>query len=208
MPNIFITAFEPYDDWEENSSWLALVEFTKTMPPDARITTRRYPVDFQIVRKRLESDLEEDFDYALHLGQAPGSANIHLESIGVNIGGSSEELPESFQPLVADGPIAYRSELPLGDWASQLRQAGIPTTISYHAGTFLCNATLYLSHHIARQRRLRTKATFIHLPLDASQSAKISKETAALPASLAAAGLRLIVDDLIKRGQPGAPVLF
>ena len=48
---IFITAFEPYDDWMENSSWLALIEFTKTMRDDAQIMTRRYPVDFDRVRR-------------------------------------------------------------------------------------------------------------------------------------------------------------
>jgi pyroglutamyl-peptidase len=207
MPHIFITAFEPYDEWEENASWLALVEFTKALPPDAKITTRRYPVDFQIVRERLSRDLEEGFDCALHLGQAPGAASIRLEAIGLNVGGSSIEHPESLHPLVADGPVAYRSELPLAEWATQLRNAGVPATVSYHAGTYLCNAMLYLSHHLVQRQRLRTKAAFIHVPLDTSQAATTAKEVATLPASLAAAALRLIVDDLIKRERAGVRAL-
>ena len=56
VPRIFITAFEPYEGWSENSSWLALVEFTKNLTPLARVTTRRYPVNFDVVRERLARD--------------------------------------------------------------------------------------------------------------------------------------------------------
>lgn len=206
-PHIFITAFEPYDEWDENSSWLALVNFTKTLPPNAKITTRRYPVNYDAVYERLSRDLEENFDFALHLGQAPGSTSIHLEAIGLNIGGSLNTRAETFQPLVADGPVAYRSELPLIAWSEQLQSAGIPATVSYHAGTYLCNATLYLSHHLAQRQRRRTKSAFIHMPLDTSQAAKTAKEIPSLPATVSAAGLRLIVDDLVRREQVGARAL-
>ena len=29
MPRVLLTAFEPYDEWKTNASWLALVELTK-----------------------------------------------------------------------------------------------------------------------------------------------------------------------------------
>jgi pyroglutamyl-peptidase len=207
MPHIFITAFEPYDEWDENASWLALVNFTKTLPANAKITTRRYPVDFAVVYDRLSRDLEEDFDYAIHLGQSPGSASIHLEAIALNIGGSLNARAETFQPLVEDGPVAYRSDLPLVEWSEQLRAREIPATVSYHAGTYLCNATLYLSHYLAQRQRRRTKSAFIHVPLDTSQTAKADKEVPALPASVTAAGLAIVVDDLIKRGRLAAQAL-
>jgi len=207
MLQILVTTFEPYDGWPDNASWLALVELTKDLPSSARIVTRRYPVDFQVARERLERDLQEDYDYALHVGQAPGSASIRLEAIGINVGGRSEQNPETFQPLVPDGPIGYRTDLPLAEWVLSLRKAGIPATVSYHAGTYLCNATLYLAHHFVRQHQLRTKMTFVHLPLDTSQSAKGPRELAALPASMSATALRLIIEDLVRRARPGALTL-
>gem|GEM_PF-4133755 len=85
---------------------------------------------------------------------------------------------------------------PLGDWALKLRRAGIPAQVSYHAGTFLCNAALYLSCHTAHIRKLKTKSAFIHVPLDTSQTAGQLQDMAALPAAVAAAGLRLILDEL------------
>ena len=41
MPTLLLTAFEPYDGWPENSSWLTLVELTKNLPSAPRLTTRR-----------------------------------------------------------------------------------------------------------------------------------------------------------------------
>src|SRR5262245_29923078 len=106
MSSILLTAFEPYDRWPENSSWLALVELTRELPGGSKVVTRRYPVDFDVARSRLREDLAADYDYALHLGQAPGVSRIHLEAIGVNIGGHSSQSPDQFQLLVPDGPAA------------------------------------------------------------------------------------------------------
>jgi len=196
MPTVLVTAYEPYDDWQENSSWLTLIELTKSLPETPAITTRLYPVDFAGMRKRLTDDLEGNFDYALHLGQAPGTGNVQLEAVGLNVGGSSEQTPDEYKPLVAEGPVAYRSDLPLADWADKLRKAGIPSQVSYHAGTFLCNATLYLSHYLAEQKRLKTRSTFIHLPLEISQTLRNSEDLAAMPVGTLVAAVRLILDEL------------
>lgn len=198
MASVLITAFEPYDRWRANSSWLTLVRLTQELPTEPTITTRLYPVDFAAVKERLANDLKGNYDYALHLGQAPGSTRIQLESIAVNIGGSSAQSPDQFRPLVDGGPIAYRSPLPLGQWAVKLREARIPAEISYHAGTYLCNATLYFSCYLAERMGLRTSAAFVHLPLDASQTAEQALDLAALPVSTSATALRLILDELAR----------
>ena len=199
MPTVLVTAFEPYDHWSQNASWLALVELTRSLPSEPRLVTRRYPVDFQQARERLAKDLDGDFDFAIHLGQAPGSTRIRLEAIGLNVGGSSHDHPDTLAPLAHDGPLAYRSQLPLASWAQQLRSAGIPAQVSFHAGTYLCNALLYLSLHLAQRRGLRTQAAFLHLPLDTSQAIDERSETAALPATLSAEAIRIILADLARR---------
>jgi pyroglutamyl-peptidase len=196
MPTVLITAFEPYDRWKDNSSWLALLELTRDLPVEPRVVTRLYPVDFQQARLRLEDDLQANYDFALHLGQAPGSGRIQLEAIGVNVGGTSSQLPDAFQTLEPAGPAAYRSDLPLADWAARLREAGIPAVVSYHAGTYLCNAILYLSLHLSRIGGLKTRSTFIHLPLAPQQVLAERNDHASIPATFTAAGVRLILDTL------------
>jgi pyroglutamyl-peptidase len=196
MASVLITAFEPYDRWQANASWLAVIELTKERPAEPKITTRLYPVDFRATKAKLREDLQANYDFAIHLGQAPGSACVRFEAIGLNIGGSSQQLPEDFQPLAVDGPAAYQSTLPLGRWAGLVRRAGIPAQVSYHAGTYLCNATLYLSHYFSQQLGLKTRSCFIHLPLSTSQAISERQDTASLPSAMAAHALRLVLNDL------------
>jgi pyroglutamyl-peptidase len=160
------------------------------------VVTRRYAVDFSLVRSRLAEDLAADYDFALHLGQAPGLARIHLEAIGLNVAGHSSQLPDQFPPLVPDGPVAYRSTLPLAQWAAEIRQLEIPCQVSYHAGTYLCNAVLYLTHHIANEQRLKTRAAFIHLPLAPSQVLADRQDLPTIPSDLCAEAVRHIVRHL------------
>jgi pyroglutamyl-peptidase len=200
MTTVLLTAFEPYDRWTENASWLALVELTRELtrdlPAGRKVVTRRYPVDFEAVRARLADDLAADYDYALHLGQAPGISRIHLEAVGLNVGGHSSQMPDEYQPLVPDGPAAYQTALPLAEWSSQVRALGIPCQVSYHAGTYLCNALLYLTQHLAATRRLKTQAAFIHLPLAPEQVLHERQDWPSLPSSQAAAAIRSIVGEL------------
>jgi pyroglutamyl-peptidase len=192
--SVLITTFEPYGAWKENSSWLCLLELTRGLSDLSAITTRRYPVDFAKMHERLARDLEADYDLVLHLGQAPGAGHIRLEAVGLNIGGTPDQSPENFGTLAADGPVAYRSALPLADWAAQIRDAGVPCQVSYHAGAYLCNATLYWTHYFAERRGLKTQATFIHLPLETSQIVAETRDMPSLPASMTAAAVRLLLE--------------
>jgi pyroglutamyl-peptidase len=196
MSTVLLTAFEPYDRWQENASWLALVELTKDLPVGPKVVTRRYPVDFEVARARLFEDLAADYDFALHVGQAPGIGRIHLEAIGVNVGGQITQQPDEFQPLVSDGPVAYRSALPLREWSAKIRELGIPCQVSYHAGTYLCNALLYLTHHIVHERRLKTRAAFIHLPLAPQQVLGDRQDTPSLPSAQCGEAIRCILREL------------
>ena len=83
-------------------------------------------------------------------------------------------------------------------WAVELRAEGIPANVSYHAGEYLCNATLYLSHYYAERLQARTQSAFIHLPLAYSQTVQGREQMPAMPSEMAAHALRLIVDQLLK----------
>ena len=191
MVTVLLTAFEPYGPWKDNASWLALVELTRNLPENPQVTTRRYPVDFAEMKRRLTSDLRANYDFAVHLGQCPGASWIRLEAVGLNIGAPADALEAS--PLEVGGPPAYHSRLPLGSLASSLSSAGIPSRVSYAAGTFLCNATLYWSQRLADQQQLKTQSLFVHLPLDTSQVLAERKETPYLPAATSAQALHKIL---------------
>ena len=169
---ILITAFEPYDQWTENSSWEALCEMLKLYGVPQGVTTRRYPVDLNGLKERLYKDLEHDFDAVLHLGQSPGASSIHLETIALNIAGVTYNDGQLWGPLIEGGPTAFQSEFPLDQIRHELLHEKIPASISYHAGTYLCNAVFYLTHHWHRVRQKSCLVGFIHLPLMPEQLAE------------------------------------
>lgn len=189
MIRILLTAFEPYDRWSANSSWLALVELTRFYAGPADLTTRRYPVELSAMSERLRKDLQQDFDFALHLGQSPGSPLIKLEAVGLNVRSDGS-------PLVADAPAAYRSSLPLATQQEALKRAGIPSCVSHHAGTYLCNAALFLSQHYTASFGMKTRTAFVHLPLAPEQVAHDGQPLASMSTPMSSVGLSVILDTL------------
>ncbi len=194
--NVLITAFQPYDDWEANSSWLTLVELTRTLPEQPSVTTRLLPVDFDAAYEQLQRDLTANYDLAIHLGQAPGNSRVAVECVGLNVRGERHQSPGEFTQLVKDGVTAYHSQLPLQEWVDKFRTAGVPAEVSHHAGCYLCNASLYWTHHLASLHGYKTQAAFLHLPLETSQVVQLKKPMPSLPAKLMAAGIRLVLDEV------------
>lgn len=193
---VLLTAFEPYAEWPTNSSWLTLVELVRRRPPSATLVTRRYPVDFQRLSEVLYKDLAQGFDAVLHLGQAPGTPSFRLEAFALNAGGSTGEANGDLKRLVTGGPEAYRTRMPLQRWAQRLQEQAIPSHISYHAGTYLCNAVMYLSHHWMAQAGQSTPVGFIHLPLTTEQASAASQALPSLPVETLANAVGTVLDDL------------
>lgn len=193
MPQILLTAFEPYEQWSENSSWLTLVELTRWFDSGGRVVTRRYPVDLAEMTHQLSEDLQGNYEFAIHLGQSPGATALQLESTALNVTSSGSLLTES-------GPAAYRSDLPLDDWSRRLQVEGIPTVLSHHAGSQLCNATYFLSQHLTATRGLGTRSCFIHLPLAPQQSAKMGRgqmPLASMSVPLMAGALGILLSEML-----------
>lgn len=188
---VLVTAFEPYGEWPVNASHLCLQQLVQAMqdeplPSTLEVVLRTYPVEFSGIRQRLWGDLQEGIDVALLMGQSPGAASVQLESIALNVGHEPKAYHQAPLVLEPAGPVAYRSELPLCDWADRLRTLGIPARVSYHAGTYLCNASLYYALHYAALHNSKLQATFLHLPFDLSQTLTTSKDTPSLPSAISA----------------------
>jgi len=82
------------------------------------------------------------------------------------------------EATIPNGPVAYRSTLPLRAMVKAMRAVGVPADISDAPGTFCCNHLMYgILHHIA-VNALEIRAGWIHLPH--------LPEVAALPENLGA----------------------
>jgi len=191
---VLLTAFEPYDTWEQNSSWEALVTFLHKSGLPSGVTTRRYPVDLGQLQSRLEKDLALGFDAVLHLGQAPGISRVQMEAIAVNVAGMTEAVGDFFGPLVSSGPVAYRTNFPLDHWNLELRSSGIPCSVSFHAGTYLCNAAMFLTHHWHEVRNRSCSVGFVHFPLTPEQVLHSRRDLSSMPREQSAEAIGRILD--------------
>lgn len=193
---VLLTAFEPYGEWSQNSSWLGLVELLKDRPTEIDLVTRRYPVNLGALQEKLNQDLQTDYDAVLHLGQSPGTPALKLEAVALNVAGCMDDAGQDLPSLIESAPIAFRSQMPLASWSQSLSEAGIPSKISYHAGTFLCNATMYLTHYWFHSRDECRPVGFVHLPLATEQVAALGQALPSLPVKTLAGAIRVLVEEL------------
>lgn len=132
-------------------------------------------------------------------GQAPGRNRISLEAVALNILDFRVADVDGFQPsdvpIIAEGPLAYRSGLDLAGAVGSLRTAGHPVHLSFHAGCFLCNEALFLTlHHLQPESR----ALFFHIPLSPSQVIDEPRmaDKPCLPTATVAEALKALVANL------------
>lgn len=205
MRRVLLTAFGPYDEWQENASWLVLQAVVREMSGGLDLTTRLYPANFAEMRDRIENDFSgAPYDAALHLGQAPGAGFLRLEAVAQNTRRERGDASDERLPLEDDGPLAYESRLPLAEWTRRLRDEGVPTELSRNAGDYYCNAALYWSHYFGERSGGRPAAAFVHVPIDLSQACRLDRDTPSMPAEVSAYGVRLILESLV--GSPAPAV--
>jgi pyroglutamyl-peptidase len=75
------------------------------------------------------------------------------------------------QRIAGNGPAAYFSTLPIKAIVHELRDRGIPASVSQTAGTFVCNHVFYGLMHQAAEWGTTMRAGFIHIPYLPQQAA-------------------------------------
>ncbi|QHF45896.1 pyroglutamyl-peptidase I [Pseudomonas sp. S35] len=168
MQTVLLTGFEPFDQDPVNPSWEAVrqldgVQFAE----DVQIVARRLPCAFATAPEclvQLISELRPAMVIAT--GLAPGRSEISLERVAINI--NDARIPDNlgYQPIdtlvVADGPAAYFSTLPIKAMVKAVRESGVAASVSQTAGTFVCNQVFYRLQHLLAGSQVRSG--FIHVP--------------------------------------------
>ena len=92
----------------------------------------------------------------LCLGLAGSRSAISLERVAINlcdarIADNAGARPAG-TPVVAGGPAAHFSRLPVKALVQRLQAAGLPAELSLSAGSFVCNQVMYGLLHALRRR--------------------------------------------------------
>jgi pyroglutamyl-peptidase len=171
-----VTGFEPFGGEPINPALEALGRLPPRLGRLA-IATRVLPAVFGKALDALEEAVREtEPDIVLCVGLAGGRAALSLERVAINI--DDARIPDNKGrqpidlPVVAGGPAAYFTNLPVKAAAAALRDAGLPAIVSNSAGTFVCNHVFYGLMHLAATRRLDLRGGFLHVPYLPSQAAR------------------------------------
>jgi pyroglutamyl-peptidase len=177
-PRILLTGFTPFDNQEINPSWEAVRALDGKYIGDHQVVSRLLPTAFADSQRELDSMVSEfEPSILLGVGQAGGRSRLSLERVAINVQDARIADNAGAQPIdeavVAGGPAAYFSTLPIKAMLKALLDEGLPAEVSNTAGTFVCNHVAYLMLHIAASHR-GMRAGFIHIPYLPAQAAHVS----------------------------------
>ncbi len=209
MPTVLLTGFEPFEGEPINPSWEAVRALDGERFGDAAIAVRQMPCVFGAAIDAMAQAIDAlDPVLVIAVGQAGGRSEMSVERVAINvddarIADNAGARPID-EPVVAGGPAAYFSTLPIKAMVRDLRAAGIPAAVSQTAGTFVCNHIFYGLMHLLATRASgasgapgmsgapRARGGFIHIPSLPEQAAQHpGQPSMALP--LLVAGLRRMV---------------
>ena len=195
MKKLLITGFDPFGGETINPAW----EAVKALPDvagDYELTKMEIPTVFgEAGRKVLDRAMALQPDVILCIGQAGGRKAITPEMVGINlrharIADNAGNQPQD-EPVAADGPAAYFATVPVRKMTAAIEAAGIAAAVSYTAGTFVCNDTLYtLLHHYAGTP---VKAGFVHVPFLPQQA---KDDVPSMPLEEIARGLKAMIEGM------------
>jgi pyroglutamyl-peptidase len=154
-----MTGFDAFGGQALNPSWLAVQALHGRRIAGHRIVSARIPTVFGTALEHLQTlMMAHRPTLVVCVGQAGGRAALSLERVAINlidarIADNALAQPVD-EPVVAGGPAAYFSTLPVKAMRVALQRQGLAAEVSQTAGTFVCNQVFYgtdaLPRHAAR----------------------------------------------------------
>ena len=193
MKKLLITGFDPFGGESVNPSW----EAVKLLPEKIgafQVTKLQIPTKYSVAAQTVLAVAEKlQPDVILCVGQAGGRDSITPEVVGINlreasIADNAGVLAQN-EPVIEGAPAAYFATLPVRKMMAAVQAADIKCKLSYSAGAFVCNDTLYtLLHHF---NGTQVQVGFVHVPFLPSQA----KETVpSMPLETIADALKIAIE--------------
>lgn len=172
---ILLTGFDPFGGEPINPA-LEAVKLVNIPDPDLELVKLEVPTVFGDSIAAVTAAMEQHRpDAVVCVGQAGGRFAVTPERVAINV--SDARIPDNAgnkpldEPIVAEGPAAYFSTLPVKAMVAAIREQGIPSSLSNSAGVYVCNHLMYgVLHAAARYPGMR--AGFIHVPFIPEQVAR------------------------------------
>ena len=165
---ILVTGFDPFGGEPINPA----IESVKRLP-DNIVGAEIIKLEIPTVRKKSLEKIEKAInehnpDVILSIGQAGGRFDISIERVGINL--DDFRIPDNEgnqiidEPIFPDGENSYFVKLPVKAMVQNVQKNNIPASVSYTAGTFVCNHVLYGVLYLIEKKYEGKKSGFIHIP--------------------------------------------
>ena len=165
---ILVTGFDPFGGEPINPA----IESVKRLPDNiagAEIIKLEIPTVRKKSLEKIEKAINEhNPDVILSIGQAGGRFDISIERVGINL--DDFRIPDNEgnqiidEPIFPDGESSYFVKLPVKAMVQNVQKNNIPASVSYTAGTFVCNHVLYGVLYLIEKKYKGKKSGFIHIP--------------------------------------------
>lgn len=165
---ILVTGFDPFGGEPINPA----IESVKRLPDniaEAEIIKLEIPTVRKKSLEKIEKAINEhNPDVILSIGQAGGRFDISIERVGINL--DDFRIPDNEgnqiidEPIFPDGENSYFVKLPIKAMVQNVQKNNIPASVSYTAGTFVCNHVLYGVLYLIEKKYKGKKSGFIHIP--------------------------------------------
>lgn len=170
---VLITGFDPFGGESVNPAY----EAVKLIPDNikgAEIVKLEIPTVFGEAGKAVEKGIKELHpDVVICVGQAGRRADMEVERVAINL--AEAPIPDNAGkqpmdvPCQEDGPAAYFATIPVKAMVKNIQDNGIPASVSYTAGSYVCNNVMYDLLYMLDKRYPNICGGFIHVPFATSQ---------------------------------------
>ncbi len=191
---ILLTGFDPFGGEKINPA-LEAVKLVKA-PEGVELVKLEIPTRFGVSIDTLSRAVREiKPDAVLCIGQAGGRNAMTPERVAINVNDARIADNGGFrpcdEPIVADGPAAYFSRLPIKAMTAAMEAQGIPAKVSDSAGTFVCNHLMYGLLHLIANEFPGMAGGFMHVPFIPEQTQDKPEGTPSMPLETIARGIEI-----------------
>lgn len=170
---VLLTAFDPFGGEPINPA-LEAVKLVSGKVGDVDVVKLEVPTVFGKSIATVAAAMEKEKpDAVLCIGQAGGRYDLTPERVAINQDDARIKDNEGNQPIdtpiFEDGAPAYFATLPIKAMVQAIRAAGVPSSVSNSAGTFVCNHLMYGVLYTIAKKYPGMKGGFMHVPFVPSQ---------------------------------------
>ena len=131
-----------------------------------------------------------------------GRSAITPEKVAINLMDGRIADNAGYQPIDVtiqeDGETAYFTSLPVKAMVQNIKDAGIPSALSYTAGSYVCNYLMYTLLYLIDRKYPNIRGGFIHVPYAMEQVVNKPLGTPSMDLHQIARGLEKAVEAVVK----------